>query len=97
VSEDCPPNPAIGRTVTCDFREGKCDLFGQSNEILYDEKNGAQLVIRNYSDTPTLVSNEYLFFGIIEVEMKASPGTGVATFFAVQSDVLDEVCTLRTF
>ncbi|KAL2204820.1 concanavalin A-like lectin/glucanase [Sarocladium strictum] len=91
--QDCPPNPAIGRTTTCDFRQGKCDLFDvyQSKQILYDEKYGAQFVIRNYSDAPTLLSNEYLFFGIIELEMKASPGTGVATMFAVQSDVLDEI------
>jgi hypothetical protein len=92
--EDCPPNPAIGRTTTCDFRQGKCDLFDvyQSKQVLYDEKYGAQFVIRNYSDAPTLLSNEYFFFGIIELEMKASPGTGIATMFAVQSDVLDEVC-----
>lgn len=80
--------------MTCDFRQGKCDLFDvhQSKQVLYDEENGAQFVIGNYSDAPTLLSNAYLLFGIIELEMKASPGTGVATTFAVQSDVLDEVC-----
>lgn len=42
-------------------------------------------------DAPTIDTNFHLFFGKVEVTMKAAPGTGVVSSIVLESDVLDEI------
>lgn len=42
-------------------------------------------------DAPTIVSNFYIMFGKIEVNMKAAPGGGVVSSVVLESDDLDEI------
>ncbi|KAL9100290.1 MAG: hypothetical protein Q9187_009384 [Circinaria calcarea] len=42
-------------------------------------------------ETPTIQSNFYIFFGVVEVWMKAATGQGVISSIVLQSDDLDEV------
>lgn len=43
------------------------------------------------TQAPTLNSNDYIFFGNIEVVMKAATGQGIVSSFVLESDDLDEV------
>jgi hypothetical protein len=39
----------------------------------------------------TIVSAKYIFFGKVDVTMKAANGTGVVSSFVMESDDLDEI------
>ncbi len=39
----------------------------------------------------TITSENYIFFGKVEVVMKAANGTGVVSSFVMESDDLDEI------
>lgn len=43
------------------------------------------------TDAPTITLNDYIFFGKIDVYMKAANGTGVVSSFVLESDDLDEI------
>ncbi|KAG4219451.1 hypothetical protein PC116_g32069, partial [Phytophthora cactorum] len=89
---ECPDDPALGKTVTVDFTKGESDLFkvAEGTKLTYD-KNGAVFTINKETEAPTITSNKYIFFGKVDVELQAAPGTGVVTSFVLQSDDLDEI------
>jgi hypothetical protein len=39
----------------------------------------------------TIISNNYIFFGKVEITLKAANGTGVVSSFVMESDDLDEI------
>lgn len=90
---ECDPVPAIGRTVSCDFTKGKCDVFREveGGVMKYDDEDGAQFIIEKDTDFPMIETPQYMFFGRLEVELKAMPGQGLVTSLVLQSDALDEV------
>ncbi|KAI8965158.1 glycoside hydrolase family 16 protein [Daldinia sp. FL1419] len=92
TKKKCPDDPALGSTVTVDFTKGENSLFkvADGTKLTYD-KNGAVFTINKETDAPTITSNKYIFFGKIDVELQAAPGTGVVTSFVLQSDDLDEI------
>ncbi|KAI1472740.1 glycoside hydrolase family 16 protein [Daldinia caldariorum] len=92
TKKKCPDDPALGTTVTVDFTKGDNSLFkaADGTTITYD-KNGAVFTINKETEAPTITSNKYIFFGRIDVELQAAPGTGVVTSFVLQSDDLDEI------
>jgi len=53
--------------------------------------NGAAFTINTRGDTPTVKSNFYIFFGQVEVIMKAASGQGIVSSIVVLSDTLDEI------
>lgn len=53
--------------------------------------NGAQFSIDQLGQAPTMQSNFYVFFGLIEVTMQAAPGQGIVSSFVMESDDLDEI------
>ncbi|KAM0247061.1 hypothetical protein ACHAP5_004341 [Fusarium lateritium] len=93
LKKTCPPNPAFGdKKVECDFAKGECDAFHGmiGTNLKYDEQ-GALFRINKESDAPTIRSNNYLFFGRVDVVMEAAKGRGIVTSVVLQSDDLDEV------
>jgi hypothetical protein len=54
--------------------------------------SGAEFTISAKGDSPTIQTAWYMFFGRIEVHMKAAPGTGIVSSIVLLSDDLDEVC-----
>ncbi|KAI1482251.1 glycoside hydrolase family 16 protein [Daldinia eschscholtzii] len=92
TKKKCPDDPALGKTVTVDFTKGESDLFkvAEGTKLTYD-KNGAVFTINKETEAPTITSNKYIFFGKVDVELQAAPGTGVVTSFVLQSDDLDEI------
>ncbi|KAL7622378.1 hypothetical protein AAE478_007882 [Parahypoxylon ruwenzoriense] len=92
MEKKCPDNDALGTTVTVDFTKGANDLFKSADgtTLTYDG-NGAVFTINKETEAPTIFSEKYIFFGKIDLEVQAAPGTGVVTSFVLQSDDLDEI------
>lgn len=91
--DTCNPDPAFAGSVEIDFTQGEHDFFESlaGTTITYDEENGAVYSISNDRQAPTVASPEYIFFGELEVELKAAPGAGIVTSIVLQSDCLDEI------
>ncbi|PHH82429.1 hypothetical protein CDD82_6006 [Ophiocordyceps australis] len=92
TKKTCPPNPALGSKVECDFTKGDCDFFGKAigTEIKHNA-NGAEFSISQDSDAPTIRGSKYIFFGRVDVEAQAAPGRGIVTSVVLLSDDLDEI------
>ncbi len=58
--------------------------------ITYDSR-GAIAAMDGVSQSPTLRSDNYLFFGRVDVEMQAGAGKGIVTSIVLLSDDLDEI------
>lgn len=59
--------------------------------MTYDDDLGAVFTINKETDAPTISSTGYIFFGKVDVVVRASKGQGVVTSFVLQSDDLDEI------
>lgn len=57
----------------------------------YDPSLGAVFTINKETEAPTFTSTGYIFFGRVDVVVRASVGTGIVTSFVLQSDDLDEI------
>lgn len=53
--------------------------------------DGAEFTIHKQGDAPTIVTDYYIFYGEVSVEMKASPGTGIVSAVYMLSDANDEI------
>ncbi|KAK1989074.1 family 16 glycosyl hydrolase [Colletotrichum cereale] len=93
TKKDCPADPALGKSVKVDFTKGTDDsLFRKldGTDVKF-EGDGAVFAVNKESDAPTMASKKYIFFGKIDVVLKASPGQGVVTSVVLQSNDLDEI------
>lgn len=93
TKQSCKPNPALGKTLAIDFRDGESDQFKAvhaGKKISYG-KDGADFKIESKGDNPTLQSKFYIMYGHVEAMIKAAPGTGIVSSFVLQSDDLDEI------
>jgi beta-glucanase (GH16 family) len=93
LEKTCPPEPALGAyQIAHSFSSGACsdftDLAGSS--VAYSTE-GALFSIGAETSAPTIAGNKYIFFGRVEVELVASPGTGIVTSVVLQSADLDEI------
>ncbi|AEO58905.1 glycoside hydrolase family 16 protein [Thermothelomyces thermophilus ATCC 42464] len=92
--DDCPNPKAVGsKPVDIDFRQGPNSFFklADGTSLKYDKDLGAVFSISKETDAPTISSNKYIFFGQVDVTVRAARGTGVVTSFVLQSDDLDEI------
>ncbi|KAK0707518.1 concanavalin A-like lectin/glucanase domain-containing protein [Lasiosphaeris hirsuta] len=96
TKKDCPNPKALGaKIVDIDFRKGDDDhkflkvLAGTTLD--YDEKLGAVYTITKDTDAPTTQSDPYIFFGQVDVTVRAAKGAGIVTSVVLQSDDLDEI------
>jgi beta-glucanase (GH16 family) len=53
--------------------------------------DGAEFKISTSTSAPTISSSKYIFFGQVDVFLKAAPGTGIVSSFILESDDLDEI------
>ncbi|KAI0594919.1 concanavalin A-like lectin/glucanase domain-containing protein [Biscogniauxia sp. FL1348] len=94
TKKSCPADPAVGKEnpVTVDFTKGANSFFTEADgtKLTYDS-NGAVFTINKETDAPTITSSQYIFFGKIDVTLRAATGVGVVTSFVLQSDDLDEI------
>ncbi|KAK0742412.1 concanavalin A-like lectin/glucanase domain-containing protein [Apiosordaria backusii] len=91
---DCPSRKAVGaKPVEVDFRQGKNKFFKEADgtKLTYDKDLGAVFSISNEKQAPTVGSDQYIFFGQVDVTLRAARGAGIVTSFVLQSDDLDEI------
>jgi hypothetical protein len=53
--------------------------------------DGAEFTINEQRDAPAILTDFYIFYGEVSVEMKASPGTGIVSTIHMLSDDNDEI------
>ncbi|KAL4809277.1 concanavalin A-like lectin/glucanase domain-containing protein [Aspergillus unguis] len=94
LEKDCKPDPGLNsKTFSSDFTQGDSALDGwikASGDVSFGP-DGAEFTVNKKGDAPTIETDSYIFFGKVEVEMKAAPGTGIVSTIVIESDVLDEI------
>lgn len=75
-----------------DFIKGKATNWTAAigTNLVYGT-NGAEFIIKTKTDAPTLTTDFYIFFGYVEVKMRAANGTGIISSVVLASDDLDEI------
>ena len=92
LNKTCPPNPALGTSHGWHFNQTLDEkIWNTTNGEIDFTDNGAELTISKKLESPTLQSNFYIFFGIVEAHVKMSPGRGIISSVVLQSDDLDEI------
>ena len=96
-SKACAADPALGKTVTIDFTQGKSSYFTEETgtSITYSEGNGAVFTIDSTGVAQTIYTTDYIFFGKVEFTLRAANGTGIVSSFVMESDDLDEIDLVR--
>ncbi|KAJ5273157.1 hypothetical protein N7478_008282 [Penicillium angulare] len=91
-STTCSPEAALGTEHTWLFNstldEKLWDM--ETGKIEYTDE-GADFAIRAENASTLLVSNFYIFFGIMEAHVKMAKGAGIVSSVILQSDDLDEI------
>ncbi|PKY09194.1 hypothetical protein P168DRAFT_315214 [Aspergillus campestris IBT 28561] len=94
LKKTCPNDKGLDTSsYEADFTKGESALDKwktQSKSINFGDQ-GMELTIDKQGDHPTVATEFYIFFGKVEVEMKAAPGTGIVSTIVLESDVLDEI------
>lgn len=91
----CSPDLALG-TSNASFTLNSTSSFETSlwnttaGDLTYNS-SGAAFTIAQKGDAPTIQTKFYIFFGEVEVWLKAAPGQGVVSSVVLQSDDLDEI------
>ncbi|KAI0877434.1 concanavalin A-like lectin/glucanase domain-containing protein [Hypoxylon argillaceum] len=91
--KSCPADPAVGDdTVVVDFTKGANSFFNVAagTTLSYSSK-GAAFSMDKETEAPTITASKYIFFGKVDVEVIAAPGTGIVTSVVLQSDDRDEI------
>lgn len=93
MKKTCPNNPAIPKNWDTDFTIGEDAMKGwkQTAGSLTYSSEGAEFIIAQKEDSPTIGSSAYFHYGYVEVVMKAAPGVGIVSAFVLASDDQDEV------
>ncbi|QGI71225.1 hypothetical protein CEK27_003554 [Fusarium fujikuroi] len=94
MKKTCDPNKGLASSsYSVDFTKGADDdnWEGTGHEKKKYTSDGAEFTVAKQGDSPTIQSKWYMFFGRMEVHLKAAPGTGIVSSVVLLSDVLDEV------
>ncbi|KAF2769031.1 concanavalin A-like lectin/glucanase [Teratosphaeria nubilosa] len=97
LNSTCSDDAALGttynETFTASTTELNPDLWNVTagTEDIQFTSEGAELVISKSGDSVTAESAFYIFWGTVEIIMKAANGTGIISTFDLLSDDLDEI------
>ncbi|QIW98190.1 hypothetical protein AMS68_003708 [Peltaster fructicola] len=92
LKKTCPADTGLTSTYTADFSTtGFSSWSSSSTSAITQTGNGAQFQITADGQAPTLTSDFYIFFGRVDVVMKAAPGVGIVSSIVLESDDLDEI------
>lgn len=89
----CPDMPALGGNATFQFNDTwNPELWVKKNkgEAKWTS-NGTAFTVGYRGDAPYIASSFYIFFGRVEVIMRAAPGQGIISSAILQSECLDEI------
>ncbi|KAI5287614.1 hypothetical protein KEM54_005871 [Ascosphaera aggregata] len=94
LNKTCPANPALSGNYTINFNKTVDSVLfvTQSGQLQKNTKDGgSDFVIGHKGEGPTIRSQFYLFFGRVEVVMRAAKGAGIISCIVLMSDDLDEI------
>lgn len=92
TKKDCPADPALGTEHEWWFNSTIDDKLWDMKTGTYDTTDeGATFSIAKEGESTLLVSNFYIFFGVVESHVKMAKGGGVVSSVVLQSDDLDEI------
>ncbi|KAF4500021.1 murein transglycosylase [Fusarium agapanthi] len=94
MEKTCDPNKGLASSsYSVDFTKGADDdnWEGTGHGTVKYTSDGAEFTVAKQGDSPTIQSKWYMFFGRMEVHLKAAPGTGIVSSVVLLSDVLDEI------
>ncbi|KAK8155203.1 concanavalin A-like lectin/glucanase domain-containing protein, partial [Phyllosticta citrichinensis] len=89
----CKPNPGLNSDMyEIDFTTGANASWSYiAPSVNYGGANGAAFTITKRGEAPTIKTDFYIWYGRVEVTMKAAPGTGIISSIVIESDDLDEI------
>lgn len=92
LHKTCPVDPALGTEWTWDFSKTlDSEIWDmQTGELQYTSE-GAEFTISEPKQSTLLVSNFYIFFGVVESWVKMATGQGIVSSVVLESDDLDEI------
>lgn len=93
TQKDCPADLALGiSNYTVDFTTAlDATVWNTTSGKIVPSSNGSLFTINKRFDSPTIQSKFYIFFGTVEVHMKAALGQGIISSIVLESDDLDEI------
>lgn len=97
LNSTCPSDPALGTTLTQTFNESQVEFdpsfwtVAAGTDLISFGADGAELALQSATDTVTLISTFYIFWGVAEFNFKAAAGTGIVSSAILLSDDLDEI------
>lgn len=92
ISTACPADTGLtSSTFSSDFTTGSSTGWNTIYGSITYGSNGAEFIITEEGDAPTIETEFYFFFGLVEVTMTAANGTGIVSSIVMESDDLDEV------
>ncbi|CVL11670.1 probable rAsp f 9 allergen [Fusarium proliferatum] len=94
MEKTCDPDKGLTSSLySVDFTKGADDdnWEGTGHGTVKYTSDGAEFTVAKQGDSPTIQSKWYMFFGRMEVHLKAAPGTGIVSSVVLLSDVLDEI------
>lgn len=92
TQKSCPADPALGTEHEWYFNTTlDTDLWDMQTGTPKYKEDGADFSISHKGSSTLLVSNFYIFFGVMEAHVKMAKGAGIISSVILQSDDLDEI------
>ncbi|KAE8350327.1 concanavalin A-like lectin/glucanase domain-containing protein [Aspergillus coremiiformis] len=94
LKETCPADAGLVKpTLHTVFTSGQSAFkhWKTTSGTVRSTSLGAEFSIKKQGDAPTIESDFYIFFGYVEIKMRAANGTGIISTLVLESDDLDEI------
>ncbi|USW48037.1 Putative glycoside hydrolase family 16, concanavalin A-like lectin/glucanase domain superfamily [Septoria linicola] len=93
TEKSCPAEVGLpSSSYTTDFTKGASDSWSSAvgTTLTYGD-DGAVFSIAERNQAPTIATDFFIFFGRVDVTMKAAHGTGIVSSIVLESADLDEI------
>jgi hypothetical protein len=88
----CPADTALDTyQFNTQFTSGSLGRWNTAAGTVTSTELGAKFTVSEQGDAPTIESDFYIFFGHVDVKMRASSGIGIISTWILESDDLDEI------
>ncbi|KAJ5985486.1 hypothetical protein N7499_008230 [Penicillium canescens] len=92
LKKTCPADTGLNKyRLNTDFTSGSLGRWNTTAGTVTSTDLGAKFTVSEQGDAPTIESEFYIFFGHVDVKMRAANGTGIISTWILESDDLDEI------
>ncbi|KAJ5181620.1 hypothetical protein N7449_011767 [Penicillium cf. viridicatum] len=92
TEKTCPADTGLNKyRLNTDFTSGSLGRWNTTAGTVTTTDLGAKFTVSEQGDAPTIESEFYIFFGHVDVKMRAANGTGIVSTWILESDDLDEI------